>query len=417
MTAGTTRRLRRRATGAVALVGAWAIGFVGLAPSASAEDMRAKQWYLDAMHVDKIWQKTTGEGIKVAVIDSGVNATTPSLKGQVLQGLDATERDGKTDDYSGHGTTMAELIAGTGRGGGLQGLAPGAKIIPIRIAADDVSRRKNNWDVEDAIRAAADSDAKIISMSFGGIGKTERMTEAAKYAQSKGKLMFASVGNTGDKENTRQYPVGLPEVVGVAATDSEGRVGKFSTHGDMVDISAPGSDIPEWCDATFTRYCEGAEGTSHATAIASATAALIWSYHPDWNANQVLRVMFESAGKGEGWKPGTVSNYVGHGVVRPGAHINRGLGKPGDPNINPLTNENSTGPKPGSSASPNASPAASAPASSQAPQDQAAPGQAVAGSSEEVGGGSSLGLILGGAAAVVVVAGGAFFLVRKRRTH
>ncbi|CAL9556453.1 S8 family serine peptidase [Streptomyces sp. enrichment culture] len=416
MTAGTTRRLRRRVTCAVALVGAWAIGFVGLAPAASAEDIRAKQWYLDAMHVDKIWQKTKGEGIKVAVIDSGVNASTPSLKGQVLQGRDTSGMGEGTDDYSGHGTTMAELIAGTGKGGGLQGLAPGAKIIPIRIAVDDVKRRKNAWHIEDAIRAAADTDAKIISMSFGTIGKTDRMIEAAKYAQSKGKLMFASTGNTGDKGNARQYPVGLPEVVGVAATDSEGRVAKYSTHGNMVDISAPGSDIPQWCDATFTRYCDGAEGTSHATAIASATAALIWSYHPDWTANQVLRVMFESAGRSEGWKPGTTSSYLGHGIVRPGAHINRGLGKPGDPDINPLTNENSAGSGAGSSASPAASPAASAPGSSQAPQAEATPAKAVAGSSEEAGGGSSLGLILGGAAAVVVVAGGAFYLARKRRT-
>ncbi|AOT61362.1 S8 family serine peptidase [Streptomyces rubrolavendulae] len=418
MTAGTRRRLRRRVTCAVALVGAWAIGFVGLAPAAAAEDIRAKQWYLNAMHVDKIWQKTRGEGIKVAVIDSGVNPSTPSLQGQVLKGRDTSGMGEGTDDYSGHGTTMAELIAGTGKGGGLQGLAPGAKIIPFRVALDDPTRRKNAWDVEDAIRAAADSDAKIINMSFGGIGKTDRMMEAAKYAQSKGKLMFASTGNTGDGENVRQYPVGLPEVVGVAATDSEGRVGKYSTHGDMVDISAPGSDIPHWCDASFARYCDGAQGTSHATAIASATAALIWSYHPDWTANQVLRVMLESAGKGEGWKPGTTSNYVGHGVVRPGAHINRGLGKPGDPNVDPLTNENSAAPGGGSSATPAApaTPGTSAPASSQAPQDQATPAQAVTGSSGETGGGSSLGLVLGGAAVVVVVAGGAFYFARKRRT-
>ncbi|MFJ9799510.1 S8 family serine peptidase [Streptomyces sp. NPDC101145] len=416
MTAGTTRRLRRRVTYAVALVGAWAIGFVGLAPAASAEDIRAQQWYLDAMHVDKIWQKTRGEGIKVAIVDSGVNASTPSLQGQVLKGVDAMKTDGTTNDYDGHGTTMAELIAGTGKGGGLQGLAPGVKIIPMRIGLKAEHRGKNAYDEADAIRAAADSDAKIINMSYGGLGRTESLTAAVKYAHSKGKLMFAAVGNNGDKENTRSYPAAFPEVVGVGATSPEGRVAEYSQHGAYVDIAAPGSKIPSWCDATFKRYCNGDGGTSHATAIASATAALIWSYHPDWTANQVLRVMFESAGKGEGWKPGTVSNYVGHGVVRPGAHINRGLGKPGDPDINPLTNENSAGSGAGSSASPAASPAASAPGSSQAPQAEATPAKAVAGSSEEAGGGSSLGLILGGAAAVVVVAGGAFYLARKRRT-
>ncbi|MFJ8694784.1 S8 family serine peptidase [Streptomyces roseolilacinus] len=415
MTAGTTRRLRRRVTCTVALASAWAIGFVGLAPSAAAEDVRAKQWYLDAMHVDKIWGKVTGEGIKVAVVDSGVNASTPSLKGQVLKGFDAMKEDGTTNDYSGHGTTMAELIAGTGQGGGLQGLAPGVKVLPLRIGLEAGHRGKNPTDEADAIRAAADSDARIISMSYGGLGKTESLTKAVEYAHSKGKLMFAAVGNNGDKENTRSFPAAYPEVVGVAATDPEGKVAEYSQHGMYVDISAPGSDIPYWCDESFTRYCDGDGGTSAATAIASATAALIWSLHPDWTANQVLRVMFESAGRGEGWEPGTTSSYLGHGIVRPGAHINRGLGKPGAPNVNPLTNENSAAPSGGSSASP-ASPVASAPASSQAPQDQATPGQTVAGSSEETGGGSSLGLILGGAAAVVVVAGGAFFFVRKRRT-
>ncbi|MFV2118042.1 S8 family serine peptidase [Streptomyces sp. Act-28] len=421
MTAGTTRRLRRRVTCAVALVGAWAIGFTGLAPSAAAEGMRGKQWYLDSMRVDKIWQKTRGEGIKVAVVDSGVNASTPSLKGQVGKGFDAMKEDGTTSDYSGHGTTMAELIAGTGRSGGLQGLAPGAKVLPMRIGLEADHQGNNLHDEADAIRAAADSDAQIISMSYGGVGKTESLTEAVKYAHSKGKLMFAAVGNNGNKDNTRSFPAAYPEVVGVAATDPEGRVAEYSQHGRYVDIAAPGNDIPYWCDETFTRYCDGNGGTSAATAIASATAALIWSYHPDWTANQVLRVMLESAGRGEDWEPGTVSNYVGHGVVRPGAHINRGLGKPGAPDINPLTNEKSPGSSGGSSASPaspasSAAPAGSAPTSSQAPQDQATPGQTVAGSSEETGGGSSLGLILGGAAAVVVVAGGVFFLARKRRT-
>lgn len=388
-----------------------------MAPSAVAEDMRAKQWYLDAMHVDEIWKKTTGEGIKVAVIDSGVNASTPSLKGQVLKGVDATTVNGKTDDNDGHGTSMAELIAGTGRGGGLQGLAPGVKIIPIRTnSSGSQELKKNPWDMEDGIRAAADSDAQIISMSFGTPYQTQRLADAVKYAHSKGKLLLAAVGNSGDKGNKREYPAAYPEVVGVAATDRDGKVGEFSQHGSFVDIAAPGQDIPNWCDATFTRYCDGAQGTSSATAIASASAALIWSAHPDWTANQVLRVMFESAGKGEGWKPGTLSNYLGHGIVRPGAHINRGLGKPGDPNVNPLPDMK--GAEGGASPAPStpASGAASAPASSQAPQSKPTGDSSVAVSSEKADGGGQLGLVLGGVAAAAVLAGGVFLIARKRRS-
>jgi type VII secretion-associated serine protease mycosin len=362
------------------------------------------------MDAEEIWKTATGEGIKVAVIDSGVNPETPALKGKVLEGIDATDAAGEaTDDYTGHGTTMAELIAGSGEGGGLHGLAPEVEIIPMRVATKEMKATKvNEHDEAEAIRAAADSDAQIISMSFGNDFKDDREHEAIKYAQSKGKLLFASVGNAGDSK--ARYPASYPEVVGVAAASSDGKVAEYSQHGDGVDLAAPGSDIPYWCDATFTRYCDGDGGTSAATAIASASAALIWSAHPEWTANQVLRVMFESAGAGKDGNKKTLSNYYGHGVVRPGAHINRGLGKPGDASISPLTN------KPTGNASSPASSEPSAPASSQAPEGKPGADAAVAGSSTKTEDASQLGLAIGGAAAVVVLAGVGFAVVRKRRS-
>ncbi|MFD9216289.1 S8 family serine peptidase [Streptomyces sp. NPDC059544] len=417
MTAGTSRmwgRTSRRALAfTVALAGACATALMGGAPVAVAADMRSKQWYLDAMHAEEIWKKTTGEGITVAVIDTGVNSSTPSLKGKVLKGLDATGVKGEaTDDYTGHGTTMAELIAGSGEGGGLKGLAPGAKILPLRVSNTKLQNKEsvNAYDERDAIRAAADSDAQIISMSFGSEFMTPENIEAVKYAESKGKLFLAAVGNSAKKGNKPSYPANYPEVAGVAATDRNGRVAEYSQHGDFVDIAAPGNDIPYWCDSTFTRYCDGDGGTSAANALASASAALIWSAHPDWTANQVLRVMFESAARPEGSKEGTLSNYLGHGIVRPNAHINRGLGKPGDPNLSPLTNKRTAG---GSSAGSAAPPA---PAASEASKGGSKSDAVVAGSSKTADGGSQTGLILGGVAVVVVLAGVAFVVVRRRRT-
>lgn len=412
--------MRRGLLRALAVAGACTVGIAGVAPAAiAADDVQSKQWYLDAMNAKDMWKSATGEGIKVAVIDTGVNPSTASLKGQVLEGFDASGTEGEaTDDYDGHGTTMAELIAGTGAGGGLRGLAPDAKIIPMRITDTELQNKKkvNAQDSEDAIRAAADSDAQIISMSFSSDFANMGESDAVKYAESKGKLFFAGVGNSAKKGNRKQYPASYSQVVGVAATDSEGHVADYSQHGDFVDIAAPGSDIPRWCDANFKSYCFGSSGTSAATAIASASAALIWSANPEWTANQVLRVMFESAGRSEDSKPGTVSNYIGHGIVRPGAHINRGVGKPGDPNLSPLTNERTPG-SPGSSessASSAPSGSASPPASgaSEAPEGDKA---VAVGTSKSTGGDSQLGLILGGAAVVVVLAGGAFFILRKRR--
>ncbi|MFD8197321.1 S8 family serine peptidase [Streptomyces wuyuanensis] len=415
MTAGTSRMWSRTSRRAIAftvvLTGACAAGLVGTAPVAAAADIRSKQWYLDAMHAEEIWKKTTGEGITVAVIDTGVNSSTPSLKGKVLKGLDATGIKGEaTDDYTGHGTTMAELIAGTGKGGGLKGLAPGAKILPLRVSNTELQNKEsvNARDSEDAIRFAANSDARVISMSVGSDYMTPELIEAVKYAEGKGKLFFASVGNDA-KGNKPRYPASFPEVVGVAATDRNGRVADYSQHGSSVALAAPGNDIPRWCDTTFTRYCDGDGGTSSATALASASAALIWSAHPDWTANQVLRVMFESAARPDGSKDGTLSNYLGHGIVRPNAHINRGLGKPGDPNLSPLTNKRTSGGAPAGSAAP------SSPSSSEAPKDKPVSDAVAAGSSTKTEDDDRLGLVLGGAVVVVVLAGVAISVTRKRR--
>ncbi|GGZ47918.1 type VII secretion-associated serine protease [Streptomyces inusitatus] len=408
---GDAHLLRRSVLCAVAAVGAWAVGVAGVAPAAAAaENVRSKQWYLDAMNAEKVWRTAAGEGIKIAVVDSGVNSSTPSLKGQVLKGFDATGAVGEeTDDYSGHGTTMAELIAGTGQGGGLHGLAPKAKIIPFRIAFEEFEKKYKTepQDSAAAIRAAADSDAHIISMSFGSEFLEAGELKAVKYAESKGKLLFAAAGNSGNGENKAEYPAQYPEVVGVAASAPEGQTADYSQSGDFVDLAAPGSDIPYWCDATFKSYCDGDGGTSAATAIASASAALIWSANPDWTANQVLRVMFESAGKGKDGNKKGLSNFYGHGVVRPGAHINRGLGKPGDPDVSPLTNKRTSGSS--------ASPTASAPGTSQPPKGESSEAPAVASSSGKSEDGNGTGLILGGVAVVVVLAGGGFLLARRRR--
>ncbi|MEU2343085.1 S8 family serine peptidase [Streptomyces sp. NPDC013082] len=418
MTAGMSQTRKRRTSlglrgcllTTMAVAAASSVGFAATAPSAIAADAQLKQWYLEPMHAEEMWKTTTGEGIKVVVIDTGVNSSTPSLEGQVLKGLDATNADGdETDDYNGHGTTMAELIAGTGKGGGLRGLAPGAKIIPMRVADTDFQNKNsvNAYDTADSIRAAADSDAQIISMSFGSEFKMDREIEAVKYAQRKGKLFFAAVGNEAEKGNKAIYPAAYPEVVGVGATDKQGKVSDTSQHGDFVDIAAPGDDLPFWCDENFERYCQGNGGTSAATAITSASAALIWSAHPEWTANQVLNVLFDTAGRGD-WEKGTLSNYLGHGIIRPAVNILKGTGDPGEADISPLTKEKTSGSE--------GSGAPSASASSQPEKKDKAEDAAMAGSSTEKNDSSQLGLILGGVAGVLVIGGGAFALVRKRRS-
>ncbi|WNF29959.1 S8 family serine peptidase [Streptomyces sp. C11-1] len=418
MTAGTGRA-RLRVRGALALAASLSVVLVGTAQPAAAADVQSKQWYLGAMQAEEMWKVTTGEGIKVAVIDTGVNSSTPSLQGQVLAGVDATGAPGdETDDYNGHGTTMAELIAGTGKGGGLKGLAPGARIVPMRVSDTDFRNKHSStvYSSADAIRAAADSDAKIISMSFGSEFPMERERAAVEYAGSKGKLFFAAVGNEAKRGKKEDYPAAYPEVVGVASADRAGKVAEYSQYGATVDIASPGNDIPRWCDNSFQRYCDGDGGTSAATAIASASAALVWSANPDWTANQVLNVLFDTASRD--WKKGERSKYLGHGLIRPSMNILKGKGDPGAPDISPLTKKKTTGPAdssaPGDSSAPDAS-ATPQPAKNDGKSDEQVAAAEETKSSGSSGGESQLGLIIGVSAGAAVLAGVAYAVMRRRR--
>lgn len=405
-------RSGRRVTAACSLIGALTVLSTGLAPSASAADVQSQQWYLSAMKADEMWKVSTGKGIKVAVVDTGVNLNTPSLKGQVLAGEVPKAVGYKaTEDYDGHGTSMAELIAGTGAGDGLKGLAPGAKIVPYRLAMKDMkdgSEKEKAPELPDVIRAIADSDAKIISMSFGEDIERPDVLAAVEYARAKGKLMVAATGNDAQEKNFIGYPAAYPYVVGVAASDKSGTVGKFSEHGNYVDLAAPGLDVPTWCDNTFRSYCNG-QGTSQATAIASASAALIWSAHPDWTANQVLASLIDTAGRD--WAKDDPSTYLGYGLIRPRMVLEQSNFNPGGADTDPLARENATGVTDEAGNSP------SAPASSSSPPSKATSGgqTSAAASTSDTSDNTTMWIALGAAAAVLVIGGGAFAVLRSRR--
>ncbi|MFH9575024.1 S8 family serine peptidase [Streptomyces sp. NPDC017454] len=389
-----------------------AIAATGLAQPASAADIQSQQWYLSAMKVDELWRKSTGEGVKVAVIDSGVNPETSSLKGQVIP-VGSSEAVGykATEDFDGHGTTMAELIAGTGAGGGLKGLAPDAKIVPYRVAIQGQSEgeRQKAPDLAEVIRVVADSDVKIINMSFGASFDDAEDLEAIKYAHSKGKLMFASTGNDAETKNLIGYPAAYPYVVGVAASDESGKVAKFSEHGNYVDLAAPGLNMPGWCDATFRSYCDKG-GTSAATALTSASAALIWSAHPDWTANQVLASLIDTAGRD--WARDDPSVYLGYGLIRPRKVLENSDFTPAEANTDPLARENATGVLDESG-----DPVTSSTAPSPQPSEETSGSQAQqpVASEKDASDNTTLWVALGAVAAVLVIGGGAFAVVRSRR--
>ncbi|MFD4948186.1 S8 family serine peptidase [Streptomyces sp. NPDC058409] len=380
-----------------------------IAPAASADTMRDREWYLDRMQAAEMWKVSTGKGITVAVLDSGVIPSVPELTGKVLSGKNFVEpQRGAHKDKSGHGTAMAMLIAGNGvNGSGVKGLAPGAHILPLTVFGSSKESGTNSVPaLVAAIRYAADSEAKIINMSLGfedfmlAGGEKAQIQEAVDYAVGRGKLLLAATGNRGDKDNGVSYPAGSLGVAGIGAVDKTSSVTKYSVSGPQVALAAPGEDIPILCGGSQAGYCNSG-GTSQATAIASASAALIWSKHPSWTGNQVLRVLMNTAGKPtEGAIP---SRYIGYGTVRPRVAV---LGDPGDPgpaDVNPLVAARS--PK---------SPSPSAPSGSGNSSNPSKPSASPAASSQ-ADDGKGVGAIVWIAVGVgVVVVVGAVLLLRRR---
>jgi type VII secretion-associated serine protease mycosin len=330
------RRYGRARAVASVTVGLLLVG--GTAAQAHADSTRSQQWHLDAMHAEDMWRTSTGKGITVAVIDTGVDPGNPDLEGRVLDGEDFAPTshtgDENTDD-NGHGTGMAGLIAGTGAyagGKGAFGLAPGAKILPVRMpGAEDVSPFAVSGYFSKGIRYAADSGARIINISMGGGSNARELTEAVSYAWEKGSLVFAAVGNDAEKQRQVDYPAATPGVVGVAAVGKNLQRASFSQYGPQVDIAAPGVDMVHACGGK-TGLCK-TDGTSDATAIASASAALVWSAHPSWTNNQVLRVLLDTLGAPtDGAKR---NDSIGYGIVRPRIAL-QDPGDPGPADVYPL---------------------------------------------------------------------------------
>ncbi|WNI24241.1 S8 family serine peptidase [Streptomyces sp. ITFR-16] len=404
---------RRGRTSAVvsALGGALLLLGGAVAPAASADSMRDREWYLDRMQAPAMWKASTGKGITVALLDTGVIPSVPELTGKVLKGRNFVEPErGAHKDTDGHGTAMAMLIAGNGANDqGVKGLAPDARILPLTVFGSSKESGTNSIPaLVEAIRYAADSEARIINMSLAYEGFTpsddqlDRIQQAVDYAVKRGKLLLAGTGNRGDKENDVAYPAASLGVAGIGAVDKTSSVTKFSVSGPQVALAAPGKDIPILCGGGMAGYCSS-WGTSQATAITSASAALIWSQHPDWTGNQVLRVLMNTAGRPtEGKVP---SRYLGYGTVRPRIAVLGGKADPGPADVNPLVAARATAsPSPGVSAS-------------AAPSKKSQPAATPAAKNDDGQGGTDTAVwIVVGAVAAVIVVVGAVLLVRRRST-
>ncbi|MET9884257.1 type VII secretion-associated serine protease mycosin [Streptomyces sp. NPDC006430] len=301
------------------------------APPAAADTIRDRQWALTTLRAEEAWGTTQGDGVTVAVLDTGVDATHPDLAGQVLDGADLIGMGAGRGDraWARHGTAMAGIIAGHGHGPnrrqGVLGLAPQAKILPVRVILEEgdpgraKARESKGGALAEGIRWAADHGANVINLSLGDDSASAHHEaaedEAVQYALAKGVVVVASAGNGGQQGDHASYPAAYPGVIAVTAVDRGGSKASFSTRNWYATVSAPGVDVviadPD------RSYYEG-WGTSAASAFVSGAVALVKAAHPDLSPAQIKKLLEDTASDAPA---GGRDDARGHGLVDPVAAL------------------------------------------------------------------------------------------------
>ena len=294
------------------------------------------QWHFDQIDVEGAWKKSTGKGVIVAVIDTGVAykdkgesfTQTPDLKGTAfVPGFDFVDDDDEPLDEHGHGTHVAGTIAQTTNNGyGVAGVAYNARIMPLRVLNKNGSGSVS--DISDSIRFAADKGAKVINMSLGGPLPSLAMRSAIQYAHEKGVTIVAAAGNSGRR--MRSFPAAYNHVIAVAATQYDRKTTFYSQWGEFVDIAAPGGNTrvdqnrdgrPDGVMQQTLKPGSTAEhdfalymGTSMASPHVAAVAALIIA-NGTTNPDKVEQILKDSADSSDKDKIDKYTERFGAGIL------------------------------------------------------------------------------------------------------
>ena len=250
------------------------------------------QWSQPKTRTTRAWDVSTGAGaVVVAVLDSGIDYSQPDFDGKLVPGRDVWNGDADPRDDYGHGTKVAGVVgARAGNGVGVASYCPGCSVMPVKIAGPDGSA---TWStMASGLTWAADHGARVINLSFAGTGGSSTVLSAARYARSKGALVFASAGNY--NTSTPYYPAAYAEVIGVAGSDGGDAKVSSSNYGSWVDVAAPGCNESTRMMSTGTPY-GGFCGTSSASPAAAGIAALAFSATPGATHTQVEQALGSSA--------------------------------------------------------------------------------------------------------------------------
>lgn len=276
-------------------------------------------WNITAFDLPSLWAKTKGEGVKIAVLDTGVDLDHPDLKNNILQGFNFIDPSKEPWDDNQHGTHVAGIIAAENNEIGMVGVAPSSKIIPVKVLDGDGNGDLDS--VSKGIKWATDvAKADLICMSLGSPQPAEKVRNAIKYAESKGVVSFVAAGNSGLTKKVF-YPAEYPETIAIGSIDKNFKRSNFSNTGENLDFMAPGGSIFSTVPDNWYAILSG---TSMATPFAAGVAALVLSYSRKSNINLNLnssedyRIVFR-----DHTVPITCENlknekfYQGFGIIEP----------------------------------------------------------------------------------------------------
>jgi len=278
------------------------------------DDVRQHEYWLTDYRIVDAWKQSTGSGVTVAVIDTGVDGTHPDLVDNVLEGYDASG-EGSPNGWQGlgvepmHGTEVASLIAGhghnvsgipkiagqPGKPAGVIGVAPDAKILPISLNMVSNAEKSIDEQIPAAVRYAVDHGAQVINLSIGSNKTTwpKGWDDAFAYAEEKGVVVVASAGNRGSGITQVGAPATIPGVLTVGGVDRQREASKgSSTQGISIGVTAPSNDMI--AAAPGNKYMIWS-GSSASAPLVSGLAALIKSKYPNLSAAQIIQRITESA--------------------------------------------------------------------------------------------------------------------------
>ncbi|MDQ0192614.1 S8 family peptidase [Paenibacillus wynnii] len=248
------------------------------------------QWNLPAIETELGWRLSKGSNdVIVAVVDTGVQANHPDLKGKLLAGYNAITNGSTPDDDVGHGTHVAGIIGAlVNNSEGVAGISWYNKILPVK--ALDNSGAGTTYSVAEGIIWAADNGAKVINLSLGNYADSQFLHDAIRYAYDRDIVIVSAAGN--DNTERPGYPAAYPEVLAVAATNASAEKASFSNFGDYIDLTAPGESIAStYPDSQYAAL----SGTSMASPHVAALAGLVRSLNPDLSNTEVMKLMTDQA--------------------------------------------------------------------------------------------------------------------------